>query len=213
MRRKLFLLLALSGLTAPAVMLDRIAILVQKAIIKDSDINRDVRVTDFLNGTPVVFDLASRKQSAGRLIDQTFIRDEILTGEYPRATLQDADKQIAAFTKERFHSPAAFEAALQRDGISEEDVRLHVQWQLTVLNFIDARFKPAAYVSDQEITAYYNEHAAALKRQFPGRSSLDQLRGEITNRIAGEKVNQLFFSWLDGARKSGHIEYREASLR
>jgi hypothetical protein len=213
MARAVLLLMVFSGLITATVMLDRIAIVVQNAIIKDSDIDRDLRVTDFLNDTPVVIDSATRKASANRLIDQTFIRDEILSGDYPRATLQDADKQIAAFEKERFHSQAAYQAALRRAGISEEDVRLHVQWQLTVLNFIDNRFKPAAYVSDEEVTAYYKEHETALKRQFQARSSLNELRAEITSRLAAEKVNQLFFAWLDGQRKNGHVDYHEVSLR
>lgn len=211
MRRWSVLFVAIGSLAAEPVVIDRIAILVQKAIIKDSDINRDIRVTDFLNKEPVTLTPAARKASASRLIDQTFIRDEILSGDYPMATLQDADRKIAELKKER--TPAAFDAVLKRDGLIEEDVRLVLQWQLTVLNFIDARFKPAAYVSDEEIASYYNEHRAELKQQFPRKTSLDEVRGEISTRIAGEKVNKLFFAWLDEQRKNGHIVYLESSLR
>lgn len=213
MRRILCLLAASVAFAQGTVVLDRIAIVVQNAIIKDSDIDRDLRVTGFLNGAPIVLDAATRKTAASRLIDQTFIRSEILNGDYPRASLEDADRELAALIKHRYPSSAAYQSALKRDGISEEDVRLQVQWQLTVLNFIDARFKPAAYVSDQEVTDYYNEHEAALKRQYRERSSLNDLRAEITNRLAAEKVNQLFFAWLDDQRKNGHIDYHEASLR
>lgn len=211
MWRVLFIVIAVASIAADPVIIDRIAIVVQKAIIKDSDINRDIRVTDFLNKEPVVINNAARKASASRLIDQTFIRDEILSGGYPRASLQDADKQIAALRKQR--TPAAFDAVLKRDGLIEEDVRLVLQWHLTVLNFIDARFKPAAYISDKEVADYYNQHQAELKRQFPGKTSMNELRGEITTRLAGEKVNKLFFDWLDEQRKTGHVEYLEASLR
>ena|SRR5947209_17293576 len=211
MRRLAVALVAFAGFARGTVVLDRIAILVQKAIIKDSDINRDIRVTDFLNNKPVVINEAARKESANRLIDQTFIRDEILSGDYPRASLEDADRRIAELRKQR--TPAAFDAVLKRDGLIEEDLREVLQWQLTVLNFIDARFRPAAYVSDEEVTAYYNQHQAELRRQFPRTPSLNELRGEINTRIAGGKVNQLFFAWLDEQRKNGHIEYREASLR
>jgi len=68
-------------------------------------------------------------------------------------------------------------------------------------------------VTDEEIEKYYNDHAAALRREHPGKLTLDDLREEIRNIIAGEKENQQFFGWLDEQRKDAKIEYLETSLR
>ena len=210
MRRLVLGLLALSCVAAAATF-DRIAIVVQDAIIKDSDIDRNVRVTDFLNGTPVVLNPASRREVAQRMIDQTFIRNEVLTGDYPSATQKQIDTRISELRKHR--GDAVFDAELKRDGLIEEDVREVLEWEITVLDFIDARFKPAAFVTEDEVAAYYKEHQSELKRQYPRKTGMDELSAEITNLLQGEKVNKLFFDWLDQQRKNGKIEYREAYLK
>ncbi len=115
--------------------------------------------------------------------------------------------------KEKFRTDSLFQDALRRYGLTELQVRTQFQWQLTVLQFIDARFRPAAYISDEEVQKYYKEHAAALQRQFPGKSSVSDLRLDIQNILAGERVNKLFFTWLDEQRKSATIQYLEAGLR
>ena len=138
--------------------------------MKDSDIERDVRATEFLNGQPLDLGKAARKESANRLIDQLFIRHEILIGDYPEATSEEADQQIGRLKKQKYRSEAAFQSALKRYGMSELEMRTQFQLQLTVLRFIDVRFKPAVLVTDPEIERYYREHTAALSQQNPGKT-------------------------------------------
>lgn len=196
----------------PAVIIDQVAVIIGKSIIKDSDIDRDIRTTEFLNGKPLDLSAAARKAATSRLIDQVFIRREIRIGDYPQATPQEADDELAGIRKERFRTDSAFEQALRHYGLSPLELRSQFQWQLTVLDFIDARFKPAAYVSNGDIETYYQSHAAALKRQT-GKSSLNDLRQDITNILIGEKVNKLFFDWLDAQRKAAKINYVEKGLQ
>jgi hypothetical protein len=202
MRRRVLVLL-LTQCAALAVTIDRIAIIVGNSIVKDSDIDRELRVTNFLNGEPLDLSTAARKKAAGRLIDQIFIRREIRIGDYPTATFQEADQQLDDLKKQRFKTNTAFEQSLHRYGLTELDLRTQFQWQLTVLRFIDVRFKPAVLVSDDEIAAYYRQH--------PGKS-LDDRQDEIRGILTGEKVNQLFFAWLDEQRKEIKIQFREGNL-
>jgi hypothetical protein len=207
-----FALLLLGSALLQAVIIDRIAVVVGNSIVKDSDIERDLRVTEFLNGQPLSLGVASRKAAANRLIDQIFIRREIRLGDYPRATLKDADRQLEAIRKEKFRTDEAFEDRMRRYGLDLLELRSQFQWQLTVLQFIDVRFRPAAYVSDAELEKYYHDHAATLKQQT-GKSSFNDLRDRITDIISGEKVNKLFFTWLDQQRKEAKINYLEAGLQ
>ena len=213
MRGSLISLMLVSASVASPVIIDRIAIVIGKSIIKDSDIDRDLRVTEFLNGDPLNLSDAARKKAVSRLIDQVFIRREIEVGDYPNASWKQTDEQLDKLERQRFKTQAAFEQALRRYGLSETDLRTQLQWQLTVLTFIDIRFKPAVLVTDEEIEKYYNEHAPALRREHPGKSSLDDVREEIRNIIAGQKENQEFYSWLDGQRKEAKVQYLEASLQ
>lgn len=212
MRARATLMLVLAQSLVYAVIIDRIAVIVGSSIIKDSDIERDVRVTSFLDGQPLNLSLAKRKQAIGHLIDQVFIRNEIQIGSYPLATLQEADEQLDRLKKQRFRTQAAFEQALKRYGLTELELRTQFQWQLTVLKFIDARFKPAVLVTDDEIEKYYQHHAAALKRQYPGKS-LDDLRDQIRDILTAEGVNKEFFAWLDEQRSGTKIQYVEENLR
>ncbi|MGH9582421.1 MAG: hypothetical protein ACRD4O_05750, partial [Bryobacteraceae bacterium] len=88
----------------------------------------------------------------------------------------------------------------------------YFQWQLTVLDFIGARFKPAVYVTGKDVRAYYDAHAAALARKYPGKSAA-QLREKARDILTGEQVNQQFYSWLDQQKKNAKIQYLEESLR
>ncbi len=92
-------------------------------------------------------------------------------------------------------------------------MRTELQRKLTLLRFIDVRFKPAVLVTDDEIEKYYRDHAAALRRANPGKSSLDDLREQIRNTLTEEGVNQQFFAWLDEQRKDAKIQFREENLR
>jgi hypothetical protein len=209
--RALLLVVLWSQCMLFAVIIDRIAIIVGNSVIKDSDIDRDIRITGFLDAEPLDFSAAARKASAGRLVDQVFIRREIRIGDYPTATLQEADQQLAALRKQRYRSNQAFQEALQRYRLSDLDLRAQFQWQLTVLRFIDARFKPAVLLTDEEIDKYRREHAAALAREHPNAPE-EELRSDIRDVLTGERVNKLFFAWLDQQRQDTKIQYREENL-
>ena len=110
MRLRLSVLFLAAASVALPVIIDRIAIVVNNQIIKQSDIERDIRVTDFLNSQPLGFNIAARKQAANRLIDQAFIRHEVRVGDYPTATFDDADAQLSLIKKDKFKSNEAFRA-------------------------------------------------------------------------------------------------------
>ncbi len=213
MRRRVAALVFFLNCLASAVIIDQIAVIVGNAIIKDSDIERSIRVTSFLNDEPPRLAAASRKEAANRLIDQIFIRREIRQGAYPVATLQEAEAEIERLKRQKYTTEAAYERALHMDGITDLDLRAQFQWQLTVLSFIDLRFKPAVFVTESDIEAYYRTHAAALRREHPGHSSLEDVNTEIQDILTGERVNQEFFSWLDEQRKDAKIRFFEEDLR
>ena len=199
---------------AMAVIIDRIAIVVGTSVIKDSDIDREIRITDFVNGDRLDLSEAARKQAADRLIDQALIRKEIEVGEYAQATPADAEKMLAQIRKQRYRTEASFNSALKRYGVTEPQLLAQLRWQMTVLQFIDQRFRPGVLVSDEQINNYYNEHIAELTQANGGkRPTLDEARQQIENALTGEQVNQQFYAWLDQQRKQTNIEYHEPGLR
>lgn len=208
-----FLLIALC-VSLQATIIDRIAIVVNNQVIKDSDIGRDLRVVDFLNQEKLVVDPATRRTAANRLIDQVVIRREIQVGEYQTPSQSEADKLFAQIDKDRFANQAALLKALGQYGLTEDQLKQYLLWQLTVLRFIDQRFRPAVLVTDQEVEQYYNEHQSQFHQAGSAQpKSLDEARGEIQQSIAGERMNKLFYAWLEARRKSANIQYMEAGLK
>jgi hypothetical protein len=214
MLRQSGLLIFALCLSLQATIIDRIAIIVNNQIIKDSDIERDLRVVDFLNREKLVLDPTARKSAANRLIDQVLIRREIQVGEYPTPSQSDADKLFQQIVKDRFANHAALIKALASYGLTEDQLKQYLLWQLTVLRFIDQRFRPAVLVTDQDIEQYYNEHRSQFRKTGTAQpKSLDEARSEIQQAIAGERMNKLFYAWLAARRKSANIQYKEEGLQ
>src|SRR5579884_2750073 len=135
------IVVALVSLQADIV--DRVAASVGNTAIKQSQIERDVRLTDFLNGAPLDFGAAATRASADRLIDQSIIRAEIAKANTSAPAVSDADAAavLANLKRAKFKNDAEYRAALARYGISEPELLAHLKWQLAVLRFIEVRFR------------------------------------------------------------------------
>lgn len=202
------------GLCAAVVVLDRIAVVVGKHVIKESDIDRDLRLTEFLNRQALNLSLAAKRQSAERLIDQEIIRQEIAMGGYPRPSDKDAEALLADLRKDRFGgSDTKLREALARYSLTEDELLQELLWQLTVLRFIDQRFRLGVIVTDDEVQTYYEQHAKELQRQYPGNNTYQALAPKIKTLLEGERVNQNFDEWLKGARSRSQIEYKQGAFQ
>jgi hypothetical protein len=214
MLRRITLILGLAGALPAAVVINRIAVIVGKQVIKSSDIDRDLRLTEFLNRESPNFSIEARRKAAERLIDQTIIGNEIANGHYRRPSDSDADALLNQLRKDHFSgSDAQLGEALARYGLTESQLRAQLLWQLTVLRFIDQRFRPSVLVSNEEARAYYDQHVADLRREYPGDTSFEALEPKIRASLEGERINQNFVAWLDRARKRDRIEYKQGAFQ
>jgi hypothetical protein len=212
--RTAILLLTCTAAWGSAVVIDRIAVVVGKSVIKSSDIERDLRLTEFLNREPLSLSLQARRQAAERLIDQQIIRTEIAAGGYSRATDADAEAMLVRLQRDRFGAAESrMRAELERYGLTKDQLRQELLWQLTVLRFIQQRFQPGVVVADQDVRTYYDQHLADLKRENPGNSSFAALEPKIHDLLAGQGVNHDFEDWLSRARQRTHIDYHQAAFQ
>jgi peptidyl-prolyl cis-trans isomerase SurA len=214
MLQRVTLTLASAGLLFGATVIDRIAVVVSKHAIKLSDVQGDVRLTEFMNHQPLNLSPDAMRKSADRLIDQMVIRDEIGRGGYRRPGDSDADHLLNQLRQDRFGgSDSRLNTELARYGLNEGRLREQLLWQLTVLRFIDQRFRPGVQVTDDEVHAYYNQHLQELKREYTHNSSFEALQSKIRASMEGERINQNFVAWLDEARQREHIEYRQGAFQ
>ena len=104
-------LATLTALLGHAVVVDRVAVIVGNHAVKSSDIDRDLRVSSFLNRQPLDETPASRRKAAERLIDQELVRQDILNGQYAVPADQDVDSFLQQLKRERFSgSDAQFQS-------------------------------------------------------------------------------------------------------
>jgi hypothetical protein len=154
-----------------AVVIDRIAVIVDKRVIKLSDIQRDLRGTAFLNREPLRIDSDTMHKSAERLIDQALIAEEIARGGYASAPESDADAMLKQLERDRFGgSEARLQQELARYGLSESQLREELLWQLTVLRFIDDRFRAGVPCGDEaaaqkEVDKNFDDWLAEVRKR------------------------------------------------
>jgi hypothetical protein len=191
---------------------DRISVVVEKRAIKASDIAKDICLIDFLNHEKPSFNAEERKKAAARLIDQALIRKELSAGLYSSPDQHEVETLLQQL-KQQFGPDAAYQRALASYGIKEPELRAHLNWQLTVLRFINTRFAAGIQVDEQDTRSYYQQHLQDFRRAGKAWRDLDTLRPEIEQAVRGERVNQQFFAWLDEAEKSASITYNEPDLK
>jgi hypothetical protein len=186
MLRCLILLSVMAAVQGQAEVLDRIAIAVGNRAVKERQIESELRVTEFLNGSAVDLGERAKRSAADRLIDQTLIRAEMAKATYPAASEDDVKRVLAGIKQTRFPKSQDYQRALEQYGITEQELKTHLAWQIEVLRFIDLRFEPAV-------------------RAQPVRNA--------NQRPLGDRVNDAFFAWLEEARKHARIQFHEEVFR
>jgi hypothetical protein len=207
------LIMGLSAMLSGEVVIDRIAVIAGTHVIKLSDIDRDIRLTNFLNKTPLDFNAAAKREAAERLIAQQIIHDEVVSGGYRRPPESQATQLETELRRDRFGgSGQRLRDALQRYGLTEAELHNQLLWQITVLQFIDQRFRGGIAVTDDEVRDFYDEHWAELRLQYPKDNSLEALEPKIRTLLEGQRINQAFNDWLDQARKSEMVEFKPGAF-
>ncbi|HJY08053.1 MAG TPA: hypothetical protein VJ323_17170, partial [Bryobacteraceae bacterium] len=134
-------------------------------------------------------------------------------GMYSVPSESDVAKTLAGVEKSRCPTAAQCKKEMADYGLTQQELKEYLSWQLTVLRFIDTRFRPAVLVTDEEIEAYYRQHLAELQKQNPGKpDTLEALHDQIQQTITAERINEQFYSWLKARRQAIKVEFREASL-
>jgi peptidyl-prolyl cis-trans isomerase SurA len=201
--------LLLIALSASAAIIDRIAVSVGNRVITTSDLDREVRVTAFLNGSKPDFSASAKRATAARLVEQKLIRNELETSRYPLPSPSEVEPELQQFKQKFYPEDGAYQRALAEYGITDDDVRAELLWQRSLLLFIDIRFRPGVQITDQEIQDYFEKTVApAARLAHPGQPvTLDQYRDEIQQKLTGERVDQDLDRWLEQVRRRTQIVY------
>jgi hypothetical protein len=206
------LLLAASLGPLSADIIDRIAIIVGKQVITESQIDQEIRITAFLNREKPDVSAAAKKQAASRLIEQGLVKREMDLSHYPLPQASEASAALAG-VKATYPSQADFAAALESYDISEADLTQRLLWQFTLLRFIDYRFRPGIQIPDADVQTYYRQQVAGWEQQgVKPIPTLEDSRDQIEEILTQKRIDQALDQWLADARKQAAVTYRDATL-
>jgi hypothetical protein len=190
-----------------AEIIDRIAVSVGNQAITTSDLDREIRVTAFLNRAQPDFSPAGRRKTADRMVEQRLILRELENSRYPEPAASEIEPILNRFKKDNFSSEEDYRRALAEAGITDQQLRAELLWQRRLLLFIDVRFRPAVQVSDQEIEDYFHKAVEpAAEAAHPGQPVLlEEYRDQIEEKLTGEQVDKQMSAWLASARQRSEI--------
>jgi hypothetical protein len=177
--------LMLTGAAAAGVV-DRVAVVVGTHVITESEVVREVRMTELTAGEPLDLSLEQRKAAADRLVDQQLIRTEMELGNYPVPTAAEVNDMLRKWRQEHFSSIPQYRAALEKYGIGEDELKQHLAWQLAALRFTDQRF-----------------HVGL------GPASTD---GQSADRSTGPSLDDQMDAWLQNQRANTRIQFKKGAF-
>ncbi len=209
------LIIAFLSSSSRAEIIDRLAVALDNQVITESEILREIRLTAFQNGEPPDFTSEARRKAAQRLIEQKLIGKEIEMGRYAKSSSADVDPMLRQIQAQRFHSPQEFRQALEKYGITEEELKAQLLWQLTLLSFIDVRFRPGIQVTDNDIQQYFDQKLPELEEKAGPEKKirLDDLRDKIQEALTDQRVDQQLNDWLAETRKRMRIEFHPEAFQ
>lgn len=175
------------GLPLPAVV-DRVAVVIGKTVITESEVIDELRLTEFINQQPIDAGPAARREAAEHLVDQELIRGEMKLSGYIQPPANQADALLRQFRQLHYPSDAVYRAALQKYGITEDQLKARLLWQVTAIGFTDYRFR----------TSFQDDNTASDGDTSANRSA--------TPAPAGS-VDQQLDAWLKQTRNDTKIRF------
>jgi peptidyl-prolyl cis-trans isomerase SurA len=188
----------LPGALARAELVDRIVAIIDREVVTLSEAEQASEIararTDA--SAPLV-------SVVERLIESRLVEREVdrFTGEPVSAELVDgALREVRA----GFSSESAFRDMLTRSGLSEEELRAKLRRQIAVTQYLEQRFRPLTFVTEEQIEAYYRDE---LLPSLQGRPlpELSEVSESIRRILEERAFNARVEEWIDGLKGRARI--------
>jgi hypothetical protein len=209
---RLLLVSLLLPVLLSARVLDRIAIVVDRQVITETQLQEELQVTAFLNREPVDTGVEARRAAADRLVEQELVGREMRLSQYPLPSEDDVNELLEA-QRRQFGGAALFDKELERYGLDAGILRRHLRFQLMTLRFIEFRFRPDVQITDADITRYYEHQMQTWKQSHSGpQPGIEESRASIEKALSDQRVDYALSSWLEETRKQVDIVYLDKDL-
>jgi len=184
--------------TARAELVDRIVAIIDREVVTLSEAEQASEIARARTGasTPLV-------SVVERLIESRLVEREVerFTGAPASPELVDDALQEV---RRGFSSESGFREMLARSGLSEEELRAKLRRQLDVTAYLEQRFRPLTFVTDEQIEAYYRDELSPSVEgtRLPELSEVSEsIRRILEERAFNARVEE----WIDALKGRARI--------
>lgn len=202
--KKVLLLAMLLAIPARAVTVDRIAAVVDRQVITVSEIGQMVDVRFFPRLAPD--DDAHRREVLDALIAQALRFRDVERFGAQDITADTIEARVLEI-RGRFGSEADLAAALARAELTLDELRALVKRQLQVEAYIQERFAPLVFVTNEEIAEY---HATTWSQGRRNRGlpvpPLSEVREEVRAAVRSSRLQTEVDKWTAQLRARANVD-------
>ena len=148
-----------------------------------------------------------------RLIEQALIKREMDLSHYPLPELSAAAESLQSL-KAMYPGDNEFQVALQSYGITADELSRRLWWQLTLLRFIEYRFRPGIQIPPADVQAYYRQQVSDWEQKgtkpIP---ALEESRDQIEEILTQKRIDQALEQWITDTRSQVAITYLDPELK
>ena len=207
--RRLLAIVAIAILTtqatpAFAVTVDRIAATVDRQVLTVSEITQLVEIRFFARA-------AEDDDDHRRNVLDALIAQALRFRDVERFGAQDISADVIEARlleiQRRFPAEAEFLAAVARAELTLDEVRALVKRQLQVEAYIQERFAPLVFISNEEIDTYYRGPWTQQRRER-GLSvpPLASVQDEIRTAVRGSRLEEEIGKWTAQLRERADVD-------
>ena len=200
---------------ACAVVLDRVAVVVGTDVITETEVIEELRLDEFLSSQPLDLSPQQRRAAAARMVDQQLIRQEIEVTQYKPPAASEVDPMLRTFRQQHFRTEAEYRAALEKYGITEDELKQHLLWQLTTIRFTDWRFGGNGQRAPEPQPSANREVPPGTPS--PAKTPPPEQTAQSADRAApnpgSTNVDQQLDAWLKQARGTTKVEFKQEAFQ
>jgi hypothetical protein len=202
--RRLLVILTLLALPASAVTVDRIAAIVDGQVLTVSEIAQMVEIRFYPRA-------AQSEDDHRRNVLDGLIAQSLRYRDVERFGAQDISPDVIEARlleiQRRFPTEAEFLAAAARAELTVDEIRALVKRQLQVEAYIQERFAPLVFISNEDIEAYYRGPWSQQRRDRGlGVPALESVRDEVRTAVRASRVEEEIGKWTTQLRARANVD-------
>jgi peptidyl-prolyl cis-trans isomerase SurA len=196
------------------VVLDRVVAVINGDVLLESDVDEEMRFAA-LEPFEVNNGMDTRQDAMRRLINRALIMQQMNEQQQFDINISDADVEkslmdlrshLPECVKDDCATPQGWNAFLRANDLSDQEVIEYWKERMTILRFIDLRFRSGISISQESIADYYAKSVVPVfGRQHQTAPALKNVSARIQEVLLQQQVNGMLQAWLTSLRDEGSI--------